>query len=211
MPAKPQSLTITPQEMLAVSRLIKRDFAPQFFHAQAQGTQQTPFTSQELRDIANHISRQYSHSSASRAAQLLLLPIAPGRLHLFWQLGPNPPQFQPEAPVSLRLFAETDDHQTTDQQPLEIPLQGKQGHGELQLPTGEGRPGTAYQAVIGWRDEQQRFQPLLQSNSAEPAATPRAVSGHVATAAVEQSLTALASGISSVTSHSGSGKTTVHE
>lgn len=210
-PPSPSALTITRHEMLAVSRLINRDFAPRFYLAHFEGAQQMPFTSQELRDIASHISRQYSHSSASRAAQLLLLPVAPGRLHLFWQLGPTPPEMPPDSTLSLQLTAENDNAPNSEGETLQLPLHQRQGHGELQLPAVIGDTRTAYQAAIGWLDDQHTFQPLLQSNSAEPATLPRPVTDHVATPAVEQTLSVLATGISSSRHHSGSEKTAVDE
>lgn len=228
MPATPQPpspLTLTQQEMRAIGRAISRDFGPRLFQARGEQAEPTRFSPQELREISRQISREYSHSSASRAAQLLLLPVAPGRLHVYWQVdktaavtlgstAQNPPETDAPATLNLRLYPLGDaDRQASPSQTMDFDLAGTQGHADLAVAIEQDRVhAVGYRAELGWIDRQARFQPLLVSNPAPTPPPPRLPEQHAATPAIEQSImVADRASSAAVSSHSGQGKTTSHE
>lgn len=227
MPVTPQlpcPATLNQQELRAIGQAISRDFAPRFFQARGDQAQPSLFSTQELREIARQISLEYSRSSSSRAAQLLLLPVAPGRLHVFWQVDKTVvPKLsrvdqiasaaQADSGLHLRLYP------VTDQQPdnglvfTDLPVASEHGHAELQVTFNTDQPGTTgYRAELGLIDQQERFSPLLASNAALPATPARDQTQHAGTPAIQQSIMAFELSTSSAAnSHSGQGKHHPHE
>ncbi|PPD19269.1 MAG: hypothetical protein CTY23_12170 [Methylomonas sp.] len=68
-----------------IACLIHRDFSPAFASVHAANAGMA-LTRQELQDVAEHIRREFTPSRSSRPAQLVLLPVSPTRLHVYWHI-----------------------------------------------------------------------------------------------------------------------------
>jgi hypothetical protein len=186
---KPRSTTLNQLELRTISQAISRDFAPRFFRPHAKDQRQTQFSAQELREIGRQINREFSHTLEATPPQLVLLPVSPGHLHAYWQLdnqhlattdpGDTHSAEHQTHPLTLRVYAEAPQPTvTTDPEQLrsvDIAVAAEQNHIEIYLPpvfSDSQQPGV-YHAALGLKQEMQAFQPLLHSNSAEPAALPR--------------------------------------
>lgn len=207
---KPRSTTLSQLDLRTISQAISRDFAPRFFRARAEEQRQSQFSAQELREIGRQISRDFSHTLEIVPPKLVLLPVSPGHLHAYWQLdkpalpasiagNTQPAEAAATAAVqlTLRVYAEqasavqapkaSEPEQATG---TDIAVVAEQGHAEIFLPPASSEPSQAeiFRATLGLIQDGQAFQPLLRSNSAEPAALPRQHQQSAASPALLQSI-----------------------
>ncbi len=203
---KPRSPTLSQLELRTISQAISRDFAPRFFRPRTQDPRQSQFSAQELREIGRQISRNFSHTLEVVPQQLVLLPVAPGHLHAYWQLEKPAvtatsqvdadPVEHATSPLTLRVYAEAAVQQQTAMTAPEPPLSidiavaAEQGHIEIFLPPAlDDQPQAGiYRAALGLKHQTQTFQPLLHSNSAEPASLPHYQDQPAASPALPQSI-----------------------
>lgn len=109
---KRHPMSLSQQELCAISERISRDYAPRFSrhgHAAGQGM---PFSSQELQAISHQISLDFAPSRRGDQSQLVLMAVSPQRLHVYWQV---PNQKLPQQPISSN-------DQTSSRQPEALTL-----------------------------------------------------------------------------------------
>lgn len=85
---KPTKSAISPVEMQVISEEIKRGFSPKYFISSFLNTKSIAFTAQELLSISQEIAREYAISKSFGTNDLVLIPINPQQLHVYWQI-PN--------------------------------------------------------------------------------------------------------------------------
>jgi hypothetical protein len=165
--------TLTPTQLLDISLAISRDFSPRFSTTAAA----TRFSAQQLLAISQEISRNYSPRQLPKKDTLVLLPVDPQHLHVYWQLAEAEAGVKPDAlpipqKLALRLYPEPPATATpTLPQPvafLEFDLNPAQHAQQLTLPAAIP-VASGYRATLGSLDQQHKFTAYI---SASPTAMP---------------------------------------
>lgn len=181
-----------------ISQAISRDFSPRFFGDRRGRGRQTRFSSQELREISRLIARDYAPGLNDGKQRLVLLALAPRRLHVYWQLAKrrltkaddvagqimeSPPLMPPTPPseLMLRIYPPVVEQASLEEPAanppwLDIAVNDWQGHQDVLLPEilsefGGDQP-RPYQAVLGLAAPGRDFEPLVFSNDAAPIRQP---------------------------------------
>jgi hypothetical protein len=165
---------LTPPELLDISLAISREFAPRF-HSH---TGDRRFSAQELLSISQEIARDFTPHRPEQHNSLVIMPVDPQHLHVYWQIADagTPPQ----QPLALRLYPELAESETSTataqpEPPVcwqEYVLEPDQHDLQLTLPVAT-TGAYCYQAAIGSVDENQEFAVYLHSNSATMPASPQ--------------------------------------
>lgn len=82
----PNRAGLSALELRDISRTISRKFAPQYIRRQPAPARNALFSVQELLAVSEEISREYAPRAADDRAKLVLLPIDPQHVHVYWQL-----------------------------------------------------------------------------------------------------------------------------
>jgi hypothetical protein len=161
--------SLTTPELLSISLTISREFSPRIISR----SNRLRFSAQELLAISQEIFREFSQRHLPNSNKLVLLPVDPHHLHVYWQLADpktaSATDTEPQ-PLALRLYPEPTDNaisETEFPQPvLDITISAQQHSLEIRLP--DHCPGNCvYQAAIGRLDSStQKFTAYAQSNSA---------------------------------------------
>ena len=193
-PTLPRRISLSQQDMVAISQAISRDFSPRFVSRRRSRDRQSQFSPQELREISRQISRDFAPNPASDKSRLVLLPVTPRKLHVYWQIakqrllkaiggGDTQPALPSEAPqLTLRIYPPADVEtavsgaETTEVESdwIEIPVTRWQGQIDVPLPdalvnrSNDSPSVRPYQAVLGQVGQDHSFQPLAYSNSIIP-------------------------------------------
>lgn len=183
---KPSRIDLSQQEMCMISQAISRDFSPRFFGGRRG--RQTRFSSQELREISRLIARDYAPGLNDDKQRLVLLALAPRRLHVYWQLAKRrlpkadnaAGQFLESTPppeLMLRIYPPAAEPSSREERTanlpwLDIAVNDWQGHQDVLLPetlpkSGDDKP-KSYQAVLGLAAPGLDFKPLVFSNDVAP-------------------------------------------
>lgn len=173
-------IELSPQEMLVISRTIRREFAPRFVRRDAVCSRPMTFSPQELLDISREISREFAPCPAENRSKLVLLPVDPRRLHAYWHLAENGVSLIPKPAaderLTLRVFMQPEPPLQTGQiaeEPhwFDVAVDKARSRQEVTLPA-EAATST-YRAAIGLSREDGGFAALAYSNSADtPAPRP---------------------------------------
>ncbi len=187
MPSKPNNpqhrLTLSQQEMCSISQAISRDFSPRHFVSRLGRREQMRFAPQELREISRLISRDFAPSRISHQPRLVLLAVSPRRLHAYWHVAKrllnNALQRTPPEPMTLRIYAQSDDLvspvNTSPEQEnwFDVAIDTNIGQQDVFVPERFSSHGPRqFSAVLGKKNSDHPFQPITFSN---PAAVPHAL------------------------------------
>jgi hypothetical protein len=188
--------TPSPQELLDVSQAINRQFAPVFNSKMAPATATVKLAAKELLEISAEISREYKPVAATQTAKLVLLPVDPEHVHVYWQ-GFNHTAAIPENTVAvqpiLRLYvAPTPAHDTTVSW-HDVAILDEQSQQTIALP--KSAPNTVYSAAIGETCPDGSFVALVQSNSVDTGFRAVSSTPTVSVAATLQNTSRNASGL----------------
>ncbi len=188
-----RQITLSQQELCAISLAISRDFSPRFFRSRSGRSPQNQFSPQELREISRQICRDFAPSAISDKSRLVLLALAPRRLHVYWQIagqrlrqsikGSEIQPAQGDVPqLTLRIYPPPTvqpENPSAEQQPwIEIAVDNWQGQQDVRLPKAMINPDNPaqpmpYHAVLGQVGADQSFEALAYSNLAVPPSSGR--------------------------------------
>jgi len=182
--------------MNLISESISRDFSPRLFTGRSAANPKVRFSSQELLDISQQISREYAPSKSTPQSRLVLLAVSPQKLHAYWhvakrQLTHALKRLEQQQPMILRIYTEAEplpeesaaqpwpDQATCDTPWLDMLITESTGQQDIFLPEPvDTAPSLRYHATLGETNHQHRFLPLLHSNTTElPKVMPYAESG----------------------------------
>jgi len=108
----PAEINLSPQELFDISLAISRQFSPRFF-ARPAAAKASLYSQQELLSISQEISRDFFPHLVATEAMVMVLPVDPQRLHVYWRLGEAAwgPNSKPLADhkLILRVFSSADD------------------------------------------------------------------------------------------------------
>ncbi|HEY8095247.1 MAG TPA: hypothetical protein VIE65_04030, partial [Methylobacter sp.] len=75
--------------MLEISQEISRNFAPCFSSWVPELVEKITLSPKELLDIGEEIGRDFAPKLVCNTPELILLPVDPGHLYAYWNLGEN--------------------------------------------------------------------------------------------------------------------------
>ncbi|MGD0961133.1 MAG: DUF4912 domain-containing protein [Methylomonas sp.] len=174
-----QPIKLSMQELLDISQDISRLFSP---YISIRGTSKTlyaAFSAPELLAISQEISRDYAPLAAQLPPTLVLMPVEPDRLHVYWRLEKNPMPDKSETgelkPLILKIYnhaqvlrqPESNAPLNVDAEPcLEVLLDAAKSQQDVPWPAEMHNSGQL-SAVIGYQDSEQEFKVLQRSNRTE--------------------------------------------
>ncbi|MGZ5614903.1 MAG: DUF4912 domain-containing protein, partial [Methylobacter sp.] len=161
-------INLSAKDMLEISREISRNFSPCFSSGMPQLVEKIRLSSKELFDIGQEIGRDYAPKVSQTIPEVTLLPVDPGHLHAYWNLGNDR-----EVPASgneskeqltLRIYAQADEGKAADQTPswFDIAIDDSATRQQVTLPNPVDE--TVYSAVIGKQSEDHGFIVFAHSN-----------------------------------------------
>ncbi|WP_347986773.1 DUF4912 domain-containing protein [Methylomonas sp. AM2-LC] len=184
--------------MQDISEAISREFSPYISSRNAYKIPSAAFSVQELLAISQEISKEYAPRALPQPASLVLLPVDPQRLHVYWRFGRNQVlpniKSEPPAPLTLRIFKQNDvepsstqNSQTGCERPesFDVLLDAGKTHQEIRLPASLSFPARL-NAELGKSDAEQAFTVLLKSNITEVPKNQPDTANYVLPAAIAQ-------------------------
>ncbi|MEQ1635993.1 MAG: DUF4912 domain-containing protein [Methylococcales bacterium] len=168
-------VTLSQQELRAISDQINQDFAPNIAFKALQPASTTRLSSKELRDISAEISREFAPAHSTEVAELVLLPIDPTHLYAYWQLTDtqmtrlSENTAEDKTPVTLRIYSKPSESLELNPHNVwfDVAIHAEQSHQAVQLPDAIATSNAAifYTGVIGERDAEDHMTPFAQSNT----------------------------------------------
>lgn len=119
---KRRHLSLSQQELCAISESIGRDYAPRFSRHGRARSRSAHFSSRELLDISQQISRDFAPMRQSDESQVVLMSVSPRRLYVYWQIAKQKLQQALETAANtapetfaLRIYGEVQGPSETDE------------------------------------------------------------------------------------------------
>ncbi|MDD4915931.1 MAG: DUF4912 domain-containing protein [Methylococcales bacterium] len=160
-------IELSQPELCDISQAISRAFSPCFMSRFAE----LRFSAQELLAVSQEISRDFAPQRLAGGHSLVLLPVDPRHLHVYWRLAE--PRREPDAgqPLTLRLFPGPERPPALppparqENRYFDIVVKDDQHRLQVELPA--GGPGVRYQAALGRLDAGREFTAYAYSNPAD--------------------------------------------
>ena len=103
-------INLSAREVLEISQEISRNFTPCFSSGMPELVEKIRLSPKELLDIGDEIGRSFAPKASYNIPEVILLPVDPGHLYAYWNLGENrensAPDNEDKRPTYLKnLFA----------------------------------------------------------------------------------------------------------
>lgn len=160
------------QELLEVSVQISQRYSPVKPIEPPPNETHLSFSEQELQEVSKNISLYYSPKITLSTKKLVILPVDPQHLHVYWSLGDDQNQALTERlhedKLTLRVFSKDKQNtQTvTSNTVFEMPVHNPQAKQRIRLPQIEN--AAVYSASIGTENADEHFEAILDSNHIHP-------------------------------------------
>ena len=82
-------IKLSQEEILEISQEINREFAPSFSINKQEPASQHKLSPKELFDISEEISRDFAPKTSNNPQEVVILPVDPDHLYVYWNLGDN--------------------------------------------------------------------------------------------------------------------------
>jgi hypothetical protein len=143
---------LSAKELLEISQEISRNFTPCFssLMPELELAEKIRFSSKELLDIGEEIGRDYAPKLSSNTPELMILPVDPGHLYAYWNLGKDSTHDNHgRGQLILRIYSKSDEQQldTETMSSFDIAIDSPKTQQQVSLPDPVDR--TAYSAAIG--------------------------------------------------------------
>ena len=171
-------IRLSQEEMLAISQEINRDFALGLSAEIANPAYQYnlyKLSAKEMFEISEEIRLDYAPRASDNTPELVLLPVDPNHLYVYWNLGDDKlnstKKNASENQLSLRIYAEPNKNtDITETKPcFDLAIDSAQSQQKVFLPM--RTPETTYYATIGKRHQNNNLNnnliPLASSNSTQ--------------------------------------------
>jgi hypothetical protein len=158
-------INLSANEMLEISQEISRNFTPCFSSEVSEPAEIIKLTPRELLDIGEEIGRDFAPKPSNSTPELVLLPVDPGHLHAYWNLGENrETSASGNNPLTLRIYSQPDE-QGTDTKTVswfDVVIDSSMTHQQVSLPGPVD--DTDYSAAIGQCGADHSFIEYAHSN-----------------------------------------------
>lgn len=161
-------INLSAKQMLEISQEISRDFTPCFFNQKLSLVEKDRFTASELLDIGVEIRRDFAPKVSFNATELMLLPVDPMHLHVYWNVAENQETLKPENEcddhLTLRIYGQPDEQSVTTEieHLFDVAIDSTNSRQQVSLPVAFVE--TAYSAEIGKYDVDDKFIVFAHSN-----------------------------------------------
>jgi len=161
-------INLSAEEMLEISQEISRNFTPCFSNPVTELAEKIRFSPSELLNIGEEIGRDFAPRLFSNDPELMLLPVDPGHLYAYWNLGENR-----EIPrsasggtdlLTLRVYSQPDQESAVSETVswFDVAIDSPMTQQQVSLPSPVDE--MAYSAAIGTCGVDDSFIELAHSN-----------------------------------------------
>ncbi len=162
-------INLSAKQMLEISQEISRDFTPCFFNQMPPLDEKIRFTARELLDIGDEIRREFAPKVYSNIPELIVLPVDPGHLHVYWNVGNTQqqavtPDSGPNQNLTLRVYAQHDERSSSSKTEhlFDVAIESPNCRQQVSLPVEVAE--ISYSAEIGKYTVDDSFMVIAQSN-----------------------------------------------
>lgn len=161
-------INLSAKEMLEISQEISRDFTPCFSSQTPELGEKIRFSPKELLDIGEKIGRDFAPRRSYKTPELMLLPVDPGHLYAYWNLGEKrkiaTPVNDGKDQLTLRIYAQPEEERPVSETAkwFDVAVDSPMTHQQVALPG--PADNTAYSAAIGHYCADDSFIVFAQSN-----------------------------------------------
>lgn len=162
------SKSISATELLTISQEISRKFSPVVSVKSSDLARRIALTPKELRDISEDITRKYVPTLKSKTANVVILPIDPENLYVFWNLGQaetTPVLEDKTNDIVLRVYPKPEEFHSTPMVETWVDVELDQTKTRQKVPFPKGQQTSSYTAAIGLRDEDNQLTTLATSKA----------------------------------------------
>lgn len=161
-------INLSAEEILEISEEISRNFAPRFSSGMPGLVEKIKLSSQELLEIGDEIGRDFAPKASHHIPEVVLLPVDPGHLYAYWDLGESPevsvPDNEDDNALTLRIYSLPEDEQATTETAawFDIAIDSPNTRQQVSLPSQVD--DTVFSAAIGKCSEDNGFIAFAHSN-----------------------------------------------
>ena len=151
-----------------ISQEISRKYSPVVSLKSSGLARMIALTPKELREISEEITRKYVPTLKSKTANVVVLPIDPENLYVFWNLGQDETNSSLEdktKDIVLRVYPKPEESPTTSMAETWVDLDLDRTKTRQKVPFPKGQQASSYTAAIGLRDEDNRLTTLATSKA----------------------------------------------
>ncbi len=147
------NINLSAEQMLEISQEISRNFTPCFSNQMPPLVRKIRLTPRELLDIGEEIRRNFAPQASQNTPELMLLPVDPGHLHVYWNLRENSVMSAPEhdyrEQLTLRIYSQTDEPSAARKAAswFDVAVDSPKASQQVSLPSPVDE--TVYSAAIG--------------------------------------------------------------
>lgn len=161
-------IRLSSEEILEISQEINREFTPVFSTKIVSQAEHQAFSPKEMLEISEEISRDFAPIASNNTQELILLPVDPDHLYVYWNLIKDKlidaQKMTSGQQLTLRIYAEPDKNTDTNKPYFDVAINSTQAQKNVALPMHTHE--TTYYASIGKRHKNNSLTPFAYSNSA---------------------------------------------
>lgn len=163
-------INLSAREMLEISQEISRDFTPCFFSRMPEPVEKIKLSPKELLDIGEEISRDFAPKPSYNTPELMLLPVDPGHIYVYWNLGKNRETTKldndSKEQLILRIYSQPDEQRAAVETAhwFDVAVDSPKTQQQVSLPSSPSEE-TAYSAAIGRSCANDSFISIAHSNT----------------------------------------------
>jgi hypothetical protein len=162
------SKSISATELFIISQEISRKFSPVVSVKSSDLTRRIALTPKELREISEEITRKYVPTLKSKTSNVVVLPIDPENLFVFWNLGQTETisglEDKPKD-IVLRIYPKLEELPITSKVEAWVDVDLDRTKTRQKVPLPKGQQAYSYTAAIGLRDEDKQLTTLATSKA----------------------------------------------
>lgn len=160
---------LSSKALCAISQKISRDYSPSPDTPSSSQCNQLTSSTQDLLEVSRNISQYYSPKLASNSRKLVILPIDPQHIYVYWNLANNQQAALAESlssdPLTLKIYLQPDSVLSINapETVINMPVNAINARETIELPPTKEK--VSYSASIGTATQSPQFISLLNSTS----------------------------------------------
>jgi len=161
-------INLSAKDMLEISQEISRNFTPCFSSWMPELVEKIRLSPKELLDIGEEIGRDFAPKASCNTPEVTLLPVDPGHLYAYWNLGASREITTPDNGrkdrLTLRIYSQPDEQSAVVETLswFDVAIDSPKTQQQVSLPSPVD--DTAYSAAIGKRCADDSFIEFAHSN-----------------------------------------------
>jgi hypothetical protein len=161
-------INLSAKQMLEISQEISRNFTPCFSSQMPPRVEKIRLTPRELLDIGEEIRRNFAPKASCKTPELMLLPVDPRHLFVYWNLGKKreiaTPDNDCKDQLTLRIYSQPDEQSVAGNAAhwFDVAVDSPKTSQQVSLPDSVNE--TVYSAAIGLCRADDSFIEFAHSN-----------------------------------------------